>query len=203
VRCPATRSPGSSAQLAKEEDEVKAQLVKLAPAWAELRKVLNELVLRASEVVLAKGCEEVVACLLAASTHLGAEAAVLVVGGVLLALLGAGQAGHGAGFDARTDEAKVGRRLPCQDAAGGVANVGAVEVEPYTPNQVSALVLADTVVGAGSTASDAVDTLLNAPQDQVAIQGCRVRMQLEYLRKAHVHPLLVQAGQQVFASSRS
>ena len=30
-------------ELAKEQDEVKAQLVKLAPAWAELRKVLNEL----------------------------------------------------------------------------------------------------------------------------------------------------------------
>ena len=29
--------------LAKEQAEVKAQLVKLAPAWAELRKVLNEL----------------------------------------------------------------------------------------------------------------------------------------------------------------
>ena len=30
-------------ELAREQDEVKAQLVKLAPAWAELRKVLNEL----------------------------------------------------------------------------------------------------------------------------------------------------------------
>ena len=30
-------------QLAKEQAEVKAQPVKLAPAWAELRKVLNEL----------------------------------------------------------------------------------------------------------------------------------------------------------------
>ena len=29
--------------LAKEHAEVKAQLVKLAPAWAELRTVLNEL----------------------------------------------------------------------------------------------------------------------------------------------------------------
>ena len=29
--------------MAKEQAEVKAQLVKLAPAWAELRKVLNEL----------------------------------------------------------------------------------------------------------------------------------------------------------------
>jgi hypothetical protein len=30
-------------ELAKEQAKVKAQLVKLAPAWAELRKVLNEL----------------------------------------------------------------------------------------------------------------------------------------------------------------
>jgi hypothetical protein len=33
----------SCRELAKEQAEVKAQLVKLAPAWAELRKVLNEL----------------------------------------------------------------------------------------------------------------------------------------------------------------
>jgi hypothetical protein len=30
-------------ELANEQAEVKAQLVKLAPAWGELRKVLNEL----------------------------------------------------------------------------------------------------------------------------------------------------------------
>ena len=30
-------------QLAEEQAEVNAHLVKLAPAWAELRKVLNEL----------------------------------------------------------------------------------------------------------------------------------------------------------------
>jgi hypothetical protein len=40
---------------------------------------------------LAEGREEVVACLLAASTHLGAQAAVLVVGSVQFALLGADQ----------------------------------------------------------------------------------------------------------------
>jgi chaperonin cofactor prefoldin len=34
---------GSYRELAEEQAEVKAQLVKLAPAWAELRKVLNEL----------------------------------------------------------------------------------------------------------------------------------------------------------------
>ena len=32
----------SHRDLAKEQAEVKAQLVELAPAWAELRKVLNE-----------------------------------------------------------------------------------------------------------------------------------------------------------------
>jgi hypothetical protein len=142
-------------------------------------------------VVLAESREEVVAYLLAASTHLGAQAAVFVAGSVQLALLGAGQAGHRTGFDACADEAKVGRRLPCQDAAGGVANVGAVEVEPYAPDQVGAIVLAETVVGAGGTASDAVEAFLNTAQKQVAIQGCRVRMQLEDLWKDHVRSLLV------------
>jgi hypothetical protein len=78
---------------------------------------------------------------------------VLVAGSVQLALLGAGQAGHRAGFDAGAEEAKVGRCLPCQDAAGGVAKIGAVKVEPYAPNQVGAVVLAETAVGAGGAAS--------------------------------------------------
>src|SRR5262245_15541258 len=140
-------------------------------------------------VALAKGCEEVVAYLLAASTHLGAEAAVLVVGSVQLALLGAGQAGHRTGFDAGADDAKVGRCPSCQDASGGVANVGAVQAEPNASNQGGAVVLAETIVGARGTARDAVETLLNAAQDHVAIQGCRVWMQLEYLWKDHVLPL--------------
>ena len=52
-------------------------------------------------VMSAKGCEELVADLLAASTHLGAETAVLVASSVQLALLGAGQAGDRTGFHAR------------------------------------------------------------------------------------------------------
>jgi chaperonin cofactor prefoldin len=38
-----TRLLRSYEVMAKEQAKVKAQLVKLAPAWAELRKVLNEL----------------------------------------------------------------------------------------------------------------------------------------------------------------
>ena len=114
---------------------------------------------------------------------------MLVASSVQLALLGAGQAGDRTGFHAPADEAKVGRRLPRQDAGGGGANVGAVEVEPYAANQVGAIVFAETVVGACGTAGDAVETLLNAAQEQVAIQSCRVRMQLEYLWKDHVLPL--------------
>ncbi|HTD49090.1 MAG TPA: hypothetical protein VK771_00735 [Acidimicrobiia bacterium] len=135
---------------------------------------------------LTKGSEEVVAYLLAVSTHLGAEAAVIVARSVQLALLGAGQARHRTSLDARAHEAKVGRRLPCQDAARGVARVGAVEVKPYAPNQVGAVVLAETGVGAGGTARDAIETLLNTAQEQVAIHGGRAGMQLEYLRKHHV-----------------
>jgi len=50
-------SSAPNVKLAKEQDEVKAQLVKLAPAWAELRKALNELnrVLQDSGVVSGRG----------------------------------------------------------------------------------------------------------------------------------------------------
>src|ERR671911_560433 len=92
---------------------------------------------------LAESREEVVAYLLATSTHFAAQAAVLVVGSVQFAFLGARQPGHRAGFDACAHNAEVRRRLPGQDAAGGVANVSAVEVEPYAPDQVGPIVLAE------------------------------------------------------------
>jgi hypothetical protein len=119
---------------------------------------------------------------------------VLVVGSVKFALLGARQAGHRARFEGCADDSKVWRRLPGQDAARRVASVGAVEVEPYAPDQVGPIVFAKGVVRAGSTAGDAVEALLNAAQKQVAIQGTRVRMQLDDLSKDHVLPLLVRAG---------
>jgi hypothetical protein len=51
---------------------------------------------------------------------------VLVVSGVVVALLGASEAGRRTGFDHRSDEAEIERRLPRRDPARGIARVGAV-----------------------------------------------------------------------------
>src|SRR5512132_1257629 len=66
----------------------------------------------------AHGREQVAARLLAAAAHGGADAAVLVVLGVALALLVTGAACHHAGFDRRADDADVGLGLAGHDAAG-------------------------------------------------------------------------------------
>ena len=67
--------------------------------------------------------------------RLGADAAVLVVGRVALALFGTGDAGRRTSFDHRDDEAEIGRGLTRHDPARGIACVGAVEVEPNAADQ--------------------------------------------------------------------
>jgi len=74
-------------------------------------------------------CEQVAADPFTTAADLGADSAVLVVGGVLLALLGAGPTGRHASLDLRAEDTKVGLGLSDEDAGGGLADVGAVEAE--------------------------------------------------------------------------
>jgi hypothetical protein len=72
---------------------------------------------------------------------------VFVVGGVPLALLAAGAAGYCAGFDDGADDTQVGRGLADHDAAGRLAEIGAVEVDSNAVNQLLQVVLAEAGVG--------------------------------------------------------
>src|SRR2546423_3271182 len=113
--------------------------------------------------------EQVVAGLLTAAAHLGANAAVLVVLGVPLALFATGTARHHAALNGCADDAGVRRCLAGHDAAGGVAQIGAVEAKANTSHQLLRIALAEVGIGTAGTRGRTVDTRLDAAHHHVAI----------------------------------
>ena len=102
------------------------------------------------------------ACLLAAAAHLGADAAVLVMLGVAPALRTTGAACHQAAFERCANHADVGRGLAGHDAAGGIADVRAVETEANAADQVPDVVFAETRVRAADASGGAVEAVVDA-----------------------------------------
>ena len=119
---------------------------------------------------------------------------MLVVCGESVALLGTGEARDATGFDQCPDEAEVRCRLAGHDAAGRVADVGAVEAETDATHHFPHAVLDEIGVGASRTAGGAIEALVDTAQRGVAIECSRLWMQLENLVKRHVSPLVGQAG---------
>jgi hypothetical protein len=130
--------------------------------------------------------EQVLACLLAAATHLGADAAVLVMLGVALALRTTGAACHQAAFKRCANHADVRRGLADHDAAGGIADVGAVEAEANAADQVPHAALAKVSVGAAGTGSGAVAARLDTAHERIKIADRRCGMRLEHLSNGHL-----------------
>src|ERR671912_662210 len=122
----------------------------------------------------------------AESADVSADAAVLVVGGVPVALLGTGNARCRAGLDRRADEADVGTGLPGCDARGRLADVCAVETDADHADQVRQVALAQAGVGAGGAAGTAIETLLGTPKERVSKIASRQRVQLHVLAKGHL-----------------
>ena len=139
-------------------------------------------------------CDQVVAGLIAATADLGADAAVLVVGRVLLAFLGAGAAGHCARLDRRAEDAEIGLGLPDEDSAGGVAEIGAVEAEANAADELQYVRLAEVGVRTARAHSRAVDALVDTAQKQVAVEGDGARVRLEHFVNRHVTLLSARAG---------
>jgi hypothetical protein len=143
--------------------------------------------------------DQVPACLVAATADLGADAAVLVVARVLLALVGAGAAGHRAPLDRRAEDAEIGLGLPDEDSAGGIAGIGAVEAEANAADQLLYVRLAEVGVGAARARSRAVDALVDTAQKQVAVEGDGARVRLEHFVNRHVTLLSARSGSVRFA----
>jgi hypothetical protein len=131
-------------------------------------------------------CEQVSAGLLATAADLGTDPAVLVVGGVLLALLGAGPAGHYASVDRSAENAEVRLGLPDEDATGGVAHVGAVQAEANAAELLLYVRLGEVGVGVARARRRAVDAVLDAADQQVAIERVGPWVCLEHVSNRHV-----------------
>src|SRR4051794_16782160 len=130
--------------------------------------------------------EQIGASLLAAATNLGAHAAVVMVGCVPIALLGARTTRDNARLERGADDAEVGFGLTGHDPASGLAHVGAVEVQPNAPHQLRHIRLAEARVGAGGTGGRTVEALVDAAQKQVSIKADRPRMAVDDFSNRHV-----------------
>src|SRR5580765_7400007 len=100
--------------------------------------------------------QESVAGLLAATTELGTEPAMLVMFRMPLALLGARETRRRARFDHRSDDPDVRGGLPDHDAPRRVADVRAVEGKADHTGHLLDIVFAEAVVGARGTCCGAV-----------------------------------------------
>jgi hypothetical protein len=121
-----------------------------------------------------------------ATAHRGADAAVLVVLGVSLALRATGAARHHAGLHRRADDADVGRALAGHDSAGRFADVGAVEAEANAADQLRHVALAEVRVGTARARLGAVAARLDTAHEGIEIAAGRLGMRLEHLSNGHL-----------------
>jgi hypothetical protein len=144
----------------------------------------------ARRVQLADRREKLVARVLATATSFGAEPAMLVVGGVPVALRGTGEAGDGTGFDHCADKAHIRRGLADHDAASRLAGVGAVEAETDAAHHLFHVVLGEVGVRTSRTAGGTIEALADTAQERVAIEARRLWMRLNDLLEGHVSPFV-------------
>jgi hypothetical protein len=111
---------------------------------------------------------------------------VVVVGRVAIALLGASTTSDNTCLDRGAYDADIGFGLTGHDPAGRVAHVGTVEVEPNAPHQLGHVRFAEAGVSAARARGGTVETLVNAPQEDVAIKADGPRMSLDDFSDCHV-----------------
>ena len=108
--------------------------------------------------------------LLATAADLAADATVLVMGGVLLALVTARPAGDRAGLNRSAENAEIRLGLPDEDATSGVADVGAVQTEANATKLLLYVRLGEVGVGVARARRRAVEAVLDAAHQLVAIE---------------------------------
>jgi len=140
----------------------------------------------ASALGLAHRREQIATRLLAATANLRADAAVIMVRRVALALNGARTTHDDARLDRCPNDAQIDFGLAGQDAADRVADIGAVEIEPDGPDQLQCIWLAKTGVSAAGARGGTVVAVVNTAQEQVTIQADRPGMSLDDVSNRHV-----------------
>ncbi len=97
-----------------------------------------------------------------------------------LALFTAQPTRPGAGLKRRPRHLRIERRLSREDLASGVADVGAVEVEPNTAGQHLYVPLAEAGVRAGGTGLFTVEAGLDALHQRVGVNSGTARIRLQH-----------------------
>ena len=135
--------------------------------------------LTAQALSSANRCDQVAAGLLAAAAVLGANAAVIVMGGMPLALITTGSAGGRAGFDHCPEDAEIRRGLTYRDPGGSVAGVGAVEAEANAAHHLVHVVFGEIGVGTTRAAGATVEALFDTAKERVVVNARRLWMCLD------------------------
>src|SRR5918999_3645915 len=140
----------------------------------------------ANRCYLAGSGEQIAACLLAAAANLSAGTAVVVVGRVAIALLGARTTRDDARLERCAYDTEVGLGLTGHDPAGRVAHVGAVKTEANAPHQLGHVRLAEAGIRAAGARGGTVEALLDAAHEDVPIKADRPGMPLDDFSDCHV-----------------
>jgi hypothetical protein len=125
--------------------------------------------------------EDVVAGLLAVTASLGAHPAVLIVGGVVLALVAAQTASLGTRLEGGPRHLRLEGRLTGEDPTRGIAHVSAVEVEPDAAGEGLGVVLAEAGVRASCATLSTVEAGLYARNERPGVHGSGARVGLQHL----------------------
>jgi len=106
--------------------------------------------------------------------------------GVPLALISAGMARCGASLHGGADDAEIGLRLARHDAAGGLAQIDAVQTQANAPHHCPHVLLGKTRVGASDARYSAISTVFDAAKERLAIDARWVWMRGDDLSNCHV-----------------
>lgn len=127
------------------------------------------------------GAQERLARLLASTAGLGAHPAVLVVVGVALALRSTAPAGIPARRERGAGEVGVVTGLARQDAAGGVAEIGAPEVGGDATPELTHRLLPEARVCTCGAGRHAVEARLDARGERLRVVAGRRRVRTEHV----------------------
>jgi hypothetical protein len=104
---------------------------------------------------------------------------------VEVALRGTRDARGRTSFEHRSHQAEIRHGLPRHDSASGVALVGAVIAESDDAQHLGHVGLAQARVGARRTTGGAIETLIDTPQERLAVHLAGAWMEFDDLAKGH------------------
>jgi hypothetical protein len=115
--------------------------------------------------------------------------------GVLLAFRGARAAGYRAGLDDHAEDVGVRLCLPDDDAAGDVADVGAIEAETNAADHLLHVRLGQVGVGAARARRSADAAVFDAPEQQLSVESAGPWVCLEHVSNRHELSFPSEAGE--------